>query len=89
VANDISGLSGSVAWSSILGEFDAAQADWYAQAPGHFLDPDMLMVGFDGINDLEGRTHFNMWCILGAADDRDGCPHVRRQPGPGDHRHHD
>ena len=66
VANDISGLGGSVAWSSILSEFDTAQADWYAQAPGHFLDPDMLMVGFNGISDLEGRTHFNLWCILGA-----------------------
>jgi alpha-galactosidase len=66
VANDISGLSGSVAWSSILSEFDTAQADWYAQAPGHWLDPDMLMVGFNGISDLEGRTHFNLWCILGA-----------------------
>jgi hypothetical protein len=66
VANDISGLSGSVTWSSILGEFDTAQADGYAQAPGHWLDPDMLMVGFNGISDLEGRTHFNMWCILGA-----------------------
>ncbi len=66
VANDISGLSGSVTWSSILSEFDTAQADWYAQAPGHFLDPDMLMVGFNGISDLEGRTHFNLWCILGA-----------------------
>jgi Alpha galactosidase A/Concanavalin A-like lectin/glucanases superfamily/Alpha galactosidase C-terminal beta sandwich domain/Alpha-galactosidase, CBM13 domain len=66
VANDISGLSGSVSWSSILTEFDTAQADWYAQAPGHWLDPDMLMVGFNGISDLEGRTHFNLWCILGA-----------------------
>jgi hypothetical protein len=66
VHDDISGLSGSVTWSSILTEFDAAQADWYAQAPGHFLDPDMLMVGFNGISDLEGRTHFNLWCILGA-----------------------
>lgn len=66
VANDISGLGGSVAWSSILTEFDTAQADWFAQAPGHWNDPDMLMVGFNGISDLEGRTHFNMWCILGA-----------------------
>jgi hypothetical protein len=66
VNNDIAGLSGSVAWSSILWEFDTAQADWFAQAPGHFLDPDMLMVGFNGISDLEGRTHFNLWCILGA-----------------------
>ncbi|MGA2685503.1 MAG: LamG-like jellyroll fold domain-containing protein [Verrucomicrobiota bacterium] len=66
VNNDISGLSGSVSWSSILLEFDTAQADWFAQAPGHFLDPDMLMVGFNGISDLEGQTTFNLWCILGA-----------------------
>lgn len=66
VANDISGLSGSVSWSSILTEFDTAQADWFAQAPGHWNDPDMLMVGFNGISALEGQTHFNMWCILGA-----------------------
>jgi hypothetical protein len=66
VNNDIAGLSGSVAWSSILLEFDTAQADWYAEAPGHFLDPDMLMVGFNGISDIEGRSQFNLWCILGA-----------------------
>jgi Alpha galactosidase A/Concanavalin A-like lectin/glucanases superfamily/Alpha galactosidase C-terminal beta sandwich domain/Alpha-galactosidase, CBM13 domain len=66
VNNDISGLNGFVSWSSILWEFDTAQADWFAQAPGHFLDPDMLMVGFNGISDLEGRTTFNLWCILGA-----------------------
>jgi hypothetical protein len=66
VNNDIAGLSGSVTWSSILWEFDTAQSDWFAQAPGHFLDPDMLMVGFSGISDLEGRTQFNLWSILGA-----------------------
>jgi regulation of enolase protein 1 (concanavalin A-like superfamily) len=66
VNNDIASVNGSVAWSSILWEFDTAQADWFAQAPGHFLDPDMLMVGFNGISDLEGRTQFNLWCILGA-----------------------
>ncbi len=66
VNNDIAGVNGSVAWSSILWEFDTAEADWFAQAPGHFLDPDMLMVGFNGISDLEGRTQFNLWCILGA-----------------------
>jgi hypothetical protein len=66
VANDIAGLSGSVTWSSILWEFDTAQSDWFAQAPGHFLDPDMLMVGFNGISDLEGCSQFNLWCILGA-----------------------
>ena len=66
VNNDIASVNGSVAWSSILWEFDTAPADWFAQAPGHFLDPDMLMVGFNGISDREGRTTFNLWCILGA-----------------------
>ena len=66
VNNDIATVDGSVAWSSILWEFDTAQADWFAQGPGHFLDPDMLMVGFNGISDLEGRTTFNLWCMLGA-----------------------
>lgn len=66
VNNDIAGVNGSVSWSSILWEFDTAQGDWFAQAPGHFLDPDMLMVGFNGITDLEGQTTFNLWCILGA-----------------------
>jgi hypothetical protein len=57
---------GAVAWSDILREFNTDEADWYAQAPGRYNDPDMLMVGMQGISDLEGRTHFNMWCILGA-----------------------
>ena len=66
VHDDISFSFGSVTWNSILTQFDTAQADWYAQAPGHFLDPDMLCVGFNGISDLEGRTQFNLWSILGA-----------------------
>jgi hypothetical protein len=66
VNNDIAGLCGCVTWSSILWEFDTAQSDWFAQAPGHFLDPDMLMVGMSGISDVQGRSQFNLWCILGA-----------------------
>jgi hypothetical protein len=64
ISLDYSG--GSVAWSDILREFDVAQADWFAQAPGRWNDPDMFCTGMNGISDLEGRTHFNMWCILGA-----------------------
>ena len=66
VHNDISFSFGSVNWGNILVQFDTAQNDWYAQAPGHWLDPDMLCVGFNGISDLEGRSQFNLWCILGA-----------------------
>jgi hypothetical protein len=66
VANDISFTMGTVTWSSILAEFDADQARWFAQAPGHWNDPDMLCTGLNGISDVEGRSHMNMWCILGA-----------------------
>jgi hypothetical protein len=66
VSNDISFTMGTVTWSAILVEFDAAQARWFSQAPGHWNDPDMLCAGLSGISDLEGRTHFNLWCILGA-----------------------
>ncbi len=66
VANDISFTIGAVTWSSILGEFDTAQSKWFAQAPGHWNDPDMVCTGLNGISDVEGRSHFNMWCVLGA-----------------------
>lgn len=66
VANDISFTMGTVAWSSILTEFDTDQAQWFAQAPGHWNDPDMLCTGLSGISDLEGRSTMNMWCILAA-----------------------
>lgn len=66
VANDISFTMGAVTWSSILSEFDADEAQWFAQAPGHWNDPDMLTTGLRGITDMEGRSQFNMWCILGA-----------------------
>lgn len=66
VNNDIAGVFASVSWSGITTEFDSDEADWYAQAPGHWNDPDMLVTGMVGISDTEGRSQFNMWSILGA-----------------------
>jgi alpha-galactosidase len=66
VNNDIAGVFANVTWSGILTEFDSDEADWYAQAPGHWNDPDMLVTGMVGISDTEGRSQFNMWSILGA-----------------------
>ena len=34
--------------------------------PGHWNDPDMLEVGNGGLNMIESRAHFSMWCILAA-----------------------
>jgi alpha-galactosidase len=66
VANDISFTFGSVTWGGILTEFNVDEDDWYAQAPGRWNDPDMLTTGLNGITDMEGRSQFNMWAILGA-----------------------
>jgi alpha-galactosidase len=32
--------------------------------PGHWNDPDMLVVGVKGIGDLDAKAHFSFWCLL-------------------------
>ena len=66
VANDISFTFGSASWGAILTQFDADQDDWYAQAPGRWNDPDMLVTGLNGVTDTQGRSQLNLWAILGA-----------------------
>lgn len=39
---------------------------WQYAGPGHWNDPDMLEVGNEGLNFLEARSHFAMWCMLAA-----------------------
>ena len=34
--------------------------------PGHWNDPDMLLVGNGGMNVTEYRAHFSLWCLLAA-----------------------
>jgi alpha-galactosidase len=45
--------------------FNQARLAPYA-APGHWNDPDMLQVGNGGMNPVEYRTHFSLWCMLAA-----------------------
>ena len=55
-------------WKSILG--NAATNNRMASVanthPGHFNDADMLQVGNVGVSDIEGASHFAIWCIMGA-----------------------
>jgi uncharacterized repeat protein (TIGR02543 family) len=37
-----------------------------AQSPGHYNDPDMMMVGMPGFNAAQNRTHLSLWAILSA-----------------------
>ena len=39
---------------------------WPYAGPGHWNDPDMLEVGNGGLSDIEYRSHFSLWAMMGA-----------------------
>ncbi len=65
-SNDISFTQGSVAWSAILKNFDAATLHPDAQSIESYNDPDMMEVGAAGISTTESQAHFSLWAIAGA-----------------------
>jgi hypothetical protein len=51
--------------SRVLTNFDSAQHPT-SQSPGHYNDPDMLIVGMSGFSAAQNRTHLSLWAISGA-----------------------
>ncbi len=49
----------------VLTNFDSAQHPT-AQTPGHYNDPDMLIVGMSAFSGAQNRTHMALWAIAGA-----------------------
>lgn len=49
----------------VLTNFDSAQHA-SAQSPGHYNDPDMLIVGMSGFSGAQNRAHMALWAISGA-----------------------
>jgi hypothetical protein len=49
----------------VLANFDSAQHPT-AQSPGHYNDPDMLVVGMPGFTTAQNRTHLSLWAVSGA-----------------------
>ena len=49
----------------VLSNFDSAQHPT-AQTPGHYNDPDMLIVGMSAFTLAQNRTHMALWAISGA-----------------------
>ena len=49
----------------VLANFDSALHP-AAQTPGHYNDPDMLIVGMSGFSGSQNRAHFALWAIAGA-----------------------
>jgi hypothetical protein len=51
--------------TKVFGNYDSAQHAT-AQSPGHYNDPDMLIVGMPGFSLAQNRTHFALWAISSA-----------------------
>jgi Alpha galactosidase A/Alpha galactosidase C-terminal beta sandwich domain len=51
--------------SRVLSNFDSAQHAT-AQSPGHYNDPDMLIVGMTGFSGAQNRAHLALWAISSA-----------------------
>ena len=64
-SDDIIFFGQAPSMNSVLTNFDSAlHPD--AQSPGHYNDPDMLMVGMPGFSAAQNRTHVGLWAIIGA-----------------------
>jgi alpha-galactosidase len=37
-----------------------------AAGPGHWNDPDMMIVGMDGLGETQNRSFFSLWCMMAA-----------------------
>ncbi|GAA3419445.1 glycoside hydrolase family 27 protein [Streptosporangium vulgare] len=55
----------SASMDRVLANFDSAQHP-SAQSPGHYNDPDMLVVGMAGFSASQNRTHMGLWAVSGA-----------------------
>jgi hypothetical protein len=64
-SQDIIYYGESPSMDRVLTNFDSAQHPG-AQSPGHYNDPDMLIVGMPGFTAAQNRTHLGLWAISGA-----------------------
>ncbi len=55
---------GKADWNNAL-KIAAANESLYAAAgPGHWNDPDMMIVGMDGLSEAQNRSFFSLWCMM-------------------------
>ena len=64
-SQDIIYYGESASMDRVLANFDSAQHAT-AQSPGHYNDPDMLIVGMPSFTAAQNRTHLGLWAISGA-----------------------
>ena len=57
---------GKVNWNYLTRYAWANQKLHASAGPGHWNDPDMMIVGMDGLTPARNRTVFSLWCIMAA-----------------------
>eukprot|EP00045_Choanoeca_perplexa_P015572 m.197824 g.197824 ORF g.197824 m.197824 type:complete len:561 (-) comp17029_c0_seq1:2549-4231(-) len=57
---------GHANWDRMLQNFDGNAQYPTVAGPGGWQDPDMLVVGMNGLSPLEWRSHFSLWSISAA-----------------------
>jgi len=59
-------MPGEVNWRFLTNYAWANQKLYASAGPGHWNDPDMLIVGMDGMTPARNKTVFSLWCIMAA-----------------------
>jgi len=52
-------------FSKVISNFDQSLHPT-SQHTGYYNDPDMMMVGMDGVSEAQSRTHMSLWAVAGA-----------------------
>lgn len=63
---DITSSAGEASWSKIMQIYDENVVLAEYAGPNGWNDPDMLVVGLDGINYEENKSHFSLWAMMAA-----------------------
>ena len=57
---------GQAEWENAINCAFANQKLFQSAGPGHWNDPDMMIVGMAGLSEARQRTFFSLWCIMAA-----------------------
>ena len=57
---------GKADWARAMRITTANEKLYEAAGPGHWNDPDMMIVGMDGLSEAQNRSLFSLWCMMAA-----------------------
>lgn len=63
---DITSTAGKASWSKVMQIYDDNVVLAEYAGPNGWNDPDMLVVGLEGINYEENKAHFSLWSMMAA-----------------------